>query len=150
MERSRARLYGLLAVIGLSTPLTLVVETVIRRLVMPPDFEEIRAWLRPQVTPWVWGAVLPATVLMTAFGIWLQRWLFRRELHRLCARLPADQAHAKAQFEALMLSTSAPQLPAVAGTVCFMLGADLLPVLATIGAATAGVLTLGFVLPERA
>ena len=142
MERGRKRTYGLLAIIGLSTPAAMVVETVMRRLLMPPEVEMLRDWLRPVVTPWVVWA-LPATAVSVVVGAWLYRWLYRRELARLSARLPAPRAQEKAEFEALMLSTSAPQLPALAATIAFMCGADLLPVLAAIAAGTLGVLVMG-------
>lgn len=142
VERGRRRTYGLLAIIGLSTPAAMVMETALRRLLMPPEAEALRVWLRPIVTPWVWWT-LPATVVAVLLGAWLYRWLFRRELRRLEVRLPAAQARHKAEFEALMLATSAPQLPALAATVAFMCGAELPPVLAAIAAGTVGVLVMG-------
>jgi hypothetical protein len=144
VERGRQRTYGLLAIIGLSTPAALVVETAARRLFMPAEVEQIRAWLGPIITPWVWWT-LPATVLATLAGAWLYRWLYRRELARLRLRRPLAEAHQKAEFEALMLSTSAPQLPALAATMSFTLGADLGPVLAAIAVGTVGVLAMGLV-----
>ncbi len=50
---------------------------------------------------------------------------------------------ARAEFEALMLSTSAPQVPAVVATMLFMMGASLTPVLVCMGVAMLGVLSLG-------
>jgi hypothetical protein len=142
VERGRRRTYGLLAIIGLSTPAALMVETALRHVLMPPEAEALRAWLRPIVTPWVWWT-LPATAVAVVLGAWLYRWLLRRELRRLEVRLPAVQARHKAEFEALMLATSAPQLPALAATLAFMCGAELQPVLAAIVAGTLGVLVMG-------
>ena len=140
----------LLVLIAASTPLALAVETGIRHLILPPEFEQVRLWLRPRVTPWAW-AMVPATVVATLFGLKLQRWLYRREHSRLLTRLDPAAAHDKAVFESLMLSTSAPQLPALAATIGFMLGSALLPVLVAIAVATAGVLVLGvFVLRSGA
>lgn len=140
--RTRARLYGLLGLIALSTPMALGVETSMRRLVMPPDFEAVRAWLSPTLTPWAWGMV-PATVGATVLGWWLYRVLARRELKRRKPGQTEEDARAKAEFEALMLSSSAPQVPAVAATMLFMMGAELTPVLVAMGVATLGVISLG-------
>ncbi len=138
-----ARRYGLLAVIGLSTPFALAVETGVRWLIMPAEFDEVRAWLSPEVTPWVW-AMAPLAAVATGLGFVLQRWLVARALKKpLRAGVTAAQARERAQFDALMLSTSAPQIPALIGTVGFMLGSQLTPVLVTIAVATVGVLSLG-------
>jgi hypothetical protein len=141
-EPSRARLYGLLGLIALSTPLALVVETGLRRWMMPPDFDHVRAWLAPTVTPWAWATV-PAAVVATGLGWWLYRVLARRELKNRRPGQSEAQARAKAEFEALMLASSAPQVPAVAATMLFMLGADVVPVAVAMGVATLGVASLG-------
>jgi hypothetical protein len=139
---SRARLYGLLGLIALSTPLALVVESGLRRLMMPPDFDLVRAWLAPTLTPWAWATV-PATLATTVLGWWLYGVLTRRELRTRRPGLTAEQARAKAEFEALMLASSAPQVPAVAATMLFMLGADVVPVAVSMATATLGVISLG-------
>ncbi len=141
-------MYVLLAVIGVSTPMTLLVETAIRHLVMPPEFEQVRAWLGPQVTPWVWGMV-PLTVLATAGAVPLQRYLYRGEFAEREAKLGADKAHDKAVFESLMLSTSAPQFPALLATFGYLCGASPTPVVWTMVLATIGVFALGLFLPPR-
>ncbi|MCH9682164.1 MAG: hypothetical protein K0V04_12070 [Deltaproteobacteria bacterium] len=138
---SRTRLYGLLGLIALSTPLSLAVESLIRRLLLPPEFDQVRVWLAPTLTPWAWGMV-PLTVATTALGWWLFSSLARRELRRARPGLTPAQARAKAQFEALMLASSAPQVPAVAATVLFMFGASIVPVAVAMVTATAGVLSL--------
>jgi len=139
---SRARQYGVLAIICLSTPLALGVETVLRRVMMPPDFEAVRAWLSPTLTPWAWATV-PLTAVATGLGWWLLRVLKRRELNKRRPGLTESEARARAEFEALMLSTSAPQVPAVMATMLFMMGASLVPVLVAMGVAMLGVLSLG-------
>ena len=138
---SRARLYGLLGLIALSTPLALVVESGLRRLMMPPDFDVVRAWLAPTLTPWAWATV-PATLVTTCLGWWLYRVLSRRELRARRPGLTEEQARAKAEFEALMLASSAPQVPAVAATMLYMLGADVVPVVVSMLGATLGVVSL--------
>lgn len=139
---SRTRLYGLLGLVALSTPLALAVETGMRRLLMPPDFDRVRAWLAPSLTPWAWAMAL-VTLATTGLGWWLYGVLRRRGLRR--RRRPGTteaQAHAKAELDALMLASSAPQVPAVAATMLYMLGAELRPVVVTMAIATLGVLSL--------
>lgn len=138
-----AKRYGLLAIIGLSTPLALVIETGIRHLMMPPEFDQVRAWLSPQVTPVVW-AMVPTAIVATGIGFALQRWLTRRALAKPARPgMTAAAVRERAEFDALMLSTSAPQIPALLGTIAFMLGSQLTPVLVTMAVATLGVLSLG-------
>ncbi|MCX4246637.1 hypothetical protein [Paraliomyxa miuraensis] len=139
---SQRRSWGLLGLIALSTPMALAVESGMRRLLMPPDFERVRAWLSPTLTPWAWATV-PLTVAATGLGWWLVRVLARRELRVVRRGMTAEQARRKADFEALMLASSAPQVPAVAATMLFMLGASPTPVVVSMVLATLGVLSLG-------
>lgn len=119
-----------------------------RRLVFPPDFDAVRAWLSPTLTPWAW-AMVPAALVTTGIGWWLFRVLARRELLARRPGLSEEQARAKAELEALMLASSAPQVPAVAATMLYMLGADAVPVAAAMVAATLGVLSLGVAIERR-
>jgi thiol-disulfide isomerase/thioredoxin len=138
---SRARLVGLLGLVALSTPLALVVETGLRRLMMPPDFDAVRAWLSPALTPWAWATV-PAAVAATGLGWWIFRVLVRRELRARRPGLTQAQARAKAEREAVLLASSAPQVPAVIATMLLMMGAEVLPVAMAMGVAMLGVLSL--------
>lgn len=144
-KRSTARLYGLLAIIALSTPLALAVETGLRLLIFPPEFAEVRIFLRPYITPWMW-LMTPAALVMTGVGFPLHRLLVRKNLSRFKPEKRTAKRIEDANFDSLMLSTSAPQVPALVSTFGFMLGSELLPVLLAIVAATMGVLSLGLVL----
>jgi hypothetical protein len=137
---------GLLAVVAVSTPLALAVETGLRVLLFPPEFEEVRMWLRPVITPWMWTASALA-IGFTLLGLRLQKWFVARRMARLAEDKRTREAEAKAHFDALMLSSSCPQIPALLATFGFMVGADLLPVVVAIAIATTGVLTLGAILP---
>ena len=112
---------------------------------VPPDFDAVRAWLSPTLTPWAW-AMVPAALVTTGIGWWLYRVLARRELLARRPGLTPEQARAKAELEALMLASSAPQVPAVAATMLYMLGADAVPVAAAMITATLGVVSLGVAL----
>lgn len=144
----KLRVYGLLAFIAASTPLALAVETGLRRVFFPPDFADLRLLLRPILTPWMWW-VIPTVIPMTVLGFGVQRFITRRQLSQIPSaeeRSP-DRIEA-ASFDALMLSTSCPQIPALISTFGFMFGSELRPVLVTIAVATIGVLSLGLTLPR--
>ena len=86
----------------------------------------------------------PAAVVATGLGFFLQRWLVARSLKKpRDPRLTPEQARDSAEFDALMLSTSVPQIPALLSTVAFLFGARLTPVLVTVCLATVGVISLG-------
>jgi hypothetical protein len=138
----------MLAVVAVSTPLALAVETTLRMLLLPPEFEEVRAWLRPKITPWVW-LTPPLAAVATLVGLRLQRWYAARQFAALAPARQTDEGWAAANFDALMLSTSAPQVPALVATLCFMLGAAAAPVLTAIGVGTIGVLVQGIALRPR-
>lgn len=146
---SRKQTFGLLAIVAISTPLALAVETGLRYLMFPPEFEDVRMWLRPVVTAWTWPASAFA-IAFTLLGFKLHKWFVARRLAKLPEDKRTPQAEAKAHFDALMLSSSCPQIPALVATFGFMLGAELLPVVVAIAISTIGVMTLGAILPGPA
>lgn len=145
---SRAKFFGVLALVAASTPIALAFETGLRQIMFPPEFDDVRMWLRPTITPWVWLApVLSALGLPLGFA--LQRWLVRRDLARIAPEQRTDGRRATAELEAMLLSTSVPQLPAVISTFAFMAGSHLLPVVAAMVVATAGIMILGLAVVHR-
>jgi hypothetical protein len=135
----------MLALVAVSTPLALLLETALRMLLFPPEFEEVRAWLRPTITPWVWFTPILAAIA-TLGGLRLQRWYAARQFAALAPAKQTAEGWAAVNFDALMLSTSAPQVPALLATLAFMLGSAAPPVLAAIAVGTAGVLVQGLTL----
>ena len=69
--------------------------------------------------------------------------LLRRGLARARPGLAPDRARARAELDAAILASSVPQVPAVVGTMLFMMGAPLLPVVTAMAVAVLGVLSLG-------
>jgi len=138
----RRSTWVILVLITLSTPLALVVETVLRRIMFPPEFEEVRAFLRPSLELPTWS-LLSLVVLMTFLGLRAQQ---RRITRRMAARPPEEQTQHyrdKETLDSLVLFTSLPQIPAILAAFCFMFGASLVPVLANMALATAGVIWVG-------
>ena len=131
------RRFWILVLVAVSIPLALAIETLARRLFFPPEFEELRTWLRPVLTPWVW-ACAPLALLAGIFALTLQPRIHARALARVRPGVPDPLA--RADTEALMVCSSIAQLPALAAMFGFMFGAALAPTLAAIAAGTAGVL----------
>ena len=118
-----------------AAPIALVFETILRKLLFPPEFDELRELLSADLTPIAW-AFVGLTGLLGVVGIAFQSRLAARavakipETHRTPARAQ------KAELGAFMLAASIPQIPAILATFAFMWGASLTPVLTAIGIAT--------------
>ncbi len=148
MLTSRSRALRVVAIVAISTPLAVVLESFLRQWMFPPEFEEVRAWLEPRVTPWMW--ITPAlSALGTPLGLRLHHWLVRRTLARIPMERRTAVAEANAVTDALLLSTSVPQVPAVIATLGALIGSALPPVIAATGVATIGVLVIGVVASRR-
>ncbi len=138
----RRMTWVVLVLVTLSTPLALAVETFLRKLMFPPEFEEVRMYLRPALEFPVWS-LLSLVLLTTVAGIRGQQ---RRVDKRMAARPEEEQTQHyrdKEIFDSLVLFTSLPQIPAILATFCFMLGASIVPVAVNMAAATVGVFILG-------
>lgn len=144
MISSRSRALRVVAIVAISTPLAVVVESVLRQWMFPPEFDEVRAWLQPRITPWMWISPL-LSALGVPLGLRLHRWLVRRTIARLPAHRRNPTTEANAVTDALLLSTSVPQVPAIVATMGLLLGSLLLPVVVATAVATAGVLVIGVI-----
>ncbi len=125
-----------LAMMALTPPAALVLEAALRWALFPPQFEELRAWLGPSLTPLAWGVAGLVPVLGVVARP-LQRWVeaaWRR-------RHPADP---NAPLAGLYLAASLPQLGALGATTLFTFGADVTPVALAAGLAMGAVLGLGW------
>jgi hypothetical protein len=127
-ERGRAALVVLTVV---AAPLALAFETALRHLLLPADFELIRAWLRPTLTPIAW-ALVAACVILGALGLRLQARMVRKAARRRTEPGAPPDLVARARIGGFMLGASIPQIPAIVATFTFMFGASLWPVLVCI------------------
>ena len=137
----------------IAAPVALAFETLLRKLLFPllmgDDFDLVRDFLRPTLTPFAW-ALCAVALLASLAGFALRGALVARALARLPAEkraLPAERE--RVELLAFLFAASVPQLPCVASTLLFTLGAELLPVLAAVGIASVGVLAQA-VRPSRA
>lgn len=124
-----------LALMALTPPAALAVEAALRRALFPADFEALRSYLGPSVTPVAWALAAAVPVLAVA-----GRWAQRRVSAWWRVRHPHDP---NASLAGLYLGASLPQLGALAATGLYTLGASLVPVGLATGLATVAVLALG-------
>ncbi len=140
----RRQTWLMLVLIAVSMPMALVAETYLRKLMFPPEFEEVRMFLRPSLEAPVWS-LLSLVALTTWLGTRGQQ---RRVNRKMAARPPEQQTQHfrdKQVLDSLVLFTSLPQVPAILAMLCFMVGASIVPVLANIMASTIGVVVVGLV-----
>lgn len=145
----RSHLIGLLLLIAASTPLAFALENVLRQWLLPPQFEEVRVWLCATLTPWAWATV-GLTAAAVALGWWMVGALYRKAKRRPSKTDDPTTIRARASLEAVILASSTTQLPALAATMLYMMGAPLLPTAVSIGVATVGVLSMVLWLPREA
>lgn len=128
--RSKRAMVVLTAV---AAPVALGFETLLRKLVLPARFEQVRELLRPLLTPVGWGLAGLAALAGLAGLAWQKRLIERKQAQAG----DHDEARQSARLGAFLLAASVPQLPAVFATVSFMFGSALLPVIVAIVVSTA-------------
>lgn len=137
----------LVAATVVAAPLALALESALRWLVFPPDFEVLRAFLEPVMTPFAW-ALVALSALAAVAGALAQRALLARKLARLGPHAAPAQVEA-ARNQVFLIAASIPQLPTIASTLAYMFGASLVPTLVGVGVCTVSVLGQGALLLTR-
>lgn len=132
----------------LAAPVALAFETGLRKLLFPADFELIREFLEPMLTPvaWVLGLVAAGASLL---GLALQRSMAKKRIEKSRDRDDYD-ARYRHVFGVFLLTASVPQIPAILSTFMFMFGASLVPVLVGIGICSVGVVSQALRVPALA
>lgn len=125
--------------VAISAPLAFASESLIRKLVLPPEFDEVRDFFGPGATSFAWGCVA-LCVLAAVFGIWVQRRWVRERTQR--AREEGTDV-GKAAMDRTFLSMSIPQVPAILSTVAYMSGSELTPVVVAMVISSVGVIAQG-------
>jgi hypothetical protein len=134
----------LVALTVVAAPIALAFESLLRWLMLPPEFEEIRFWLQPIMTPIAWGLVA-LSALTGVVGLLLQRAIVRRRIAKLGEHdTPIQREHVRNQV--FLVTASIPQLPTIASTFAFMFGASLVPTLVGVTICTVSVLVQGLAL----
>ncbi|AKF03765.1 hypothetical protein [Sandaracinus amylolyticus] len=134
----------LVAATVLAAPIALAFESVLRWLLFPPDFEAVRAFLEPFLTPLAWLLVVISALAGIA-GTFAQRTIAARRIAKLGAGATAVQIET-VRNQVFLITASIPQLPTIASTFAFMFGASLVPTLVGVAIGTLSVLAQGVVL----
>lgn len=132
-----------------AAPGALALETAIRLLFFPADFELIRELLEPTLTPVAWGVALFAGA-GAALGIAIQRRVVERRIARLSEEESTQARRFQIAFSVFLLTTAVPQIPSIFATFCFTFGASLVPVLAAIALTSVGVVAQALRVPRLA
>ncbi len=132
----------------LAAPVALGFETVLRKLLFPPEFQMVRELFEPALTPvaWVLGVVAAGAALL---GVVMQRKMAQKRIAKSPDREDHD-ARYRHVFGVFLLTSSVPQIPAIFSTFAFMFGASLTPVLVGIGISSIGVVTQALRVPTLA
>jgi membrane protein YqaA with SNARE-associated domain len=123
----------------IAAPGALAVETLLRWVLFPPEFEQVRELLHPFLTPVAW-ALGGVAALASLGGLALQR----RMAERRIARAPdasSEDARYREVFGVFLLTASVPQVPALLSTFAYMFGASVVPVLIGIAISSVGVVS---------
>lgn len=120
-----------------AVPVALGFETLARAYLVPEDFEEVRDFFEPTLTPVAW-VMVGVTSVAVVLGVSLQRWMTRRAESRARAR-GSSVAEARSGMGPFLLAASIPQAPAILAALLFLAGAQLLPVVLAVALSTAGV-----------
>jgi hypothetical protein len=136
---SRPTRIGVVVLVATSAPAAFTFESLIRQLLLPPEFEDVRVFFAEGATMVAWGCVV-ACVFAALAGYRVQR---RWTQQRVEAAKREGTDVDKAVMDRTFLSMSIPQVPAIASTVAFMSGGDLWPVIIAMVISSSGVIAQG-------
>jgi len=132
-----------------AAPGALALETGLRLLLFPAEFPLVRAFLRPTLTPIAWGIAIVAGLGAIA-GVVLQGRLVAKQLGKLPDSANTLQRRYQVAFGVFLLTTAVPQIPSIFATFCFTFGASIVPVAASIGLTSLGVIAQALRVPKLA
>ena len=140
--RTPATKLMIVAVFALTTPALLGIETAARALLMPADWEPIRAEMRPILTPVAW-VFFALTVAAVPAGFAVYRAFARRFVAKAQALGGDERRLQTARLEAMFVASSVPQIPPVLATVTLSAGAEPLPVILAAALSAVAVAAIG-------
>lgn len=138
----------LVAATVLAAPVALAFESALRWLVFPPDFETVRAFFEPVLTPVAWLLAL-LSALAGVGGALAHRAIVARRIAKLGPAPLTAQVEA-VRNQVFLITASIPQLPTIASTFAFMFGASVVPTLVGVAICTVSVTAQGALLLIRA
>lgn len=130
--------------ISLAGPMMLVLDFVLRHFLIGGQPDDVRAFLADHVTAFAW-CVVPFPVIggIVGFRWYPSRFRKSRERWRRDPSISDVVATSHADLEALFLTTTLAQLPAVLGDLSLVLGARPAPALCSTTASVTAVLVIG-------
>lgn len=132
-----------------AAPAALGIETGLRLLLFPDDFDLIREFLRPNLTPVAWGFAVVAGIGAVA-GLVIQKKLVARRVAKLPEEANTLDRRYQAAFGVFLLTTAVPQIPSIFATFCFTFGSSIVPVIAAITLTSIGVVGQAVRVPKLA
>ncbi len=149
MEKTRLRALFVI-VIASAGPMMLGLDFLLRHFLIASQAADVRAFMAEHVTPIAWG-VVPFPLLGGVVGF---RWYparFRKSLERWRrdSTITPDVAAERADLEALFLTTTLAQLPAVLGDLSLILGAHVAPALSSTAVSVTAVIVISLFARER-
>ncbi|MCA9604098.1 MAG: hypothetical protein KC619_00765 [Myxococcales bacterium] len=130
-----------------AAPGALGLETGLRLLFFPDNFQLIRDFLNPMLTPVAWAFAAVAG-LGAALGLFIQRRLIEKRIAKLPDEHNTHERRFQIAFGVFLLTTAVPQIPSIFATFCFTFGASLIPVLAAITLTSVGVVGQALRVPK--
>jgi hypothetical protein len=137
--RSRVTLIVLTVI---AAPIALAFESLLRFLFFPDDFERVRDFLEPYLTPVGW-ALAALTLAASPLGYLVQKRSGEKAVRRIPEAKRTPERIERARTRVFMLSASIPQITAILATFAVMFGASMIPAVVSIAIVTVAVLILG-------
>jgi hypothetical protein len=141
VRKGRSRV-TLIVLTVIAAPIALVFESLLRFLLFPDDFERVRTFLEPYLTPVAWGLAI-VTLALSFVGYALQKRISTKRVARIPEPKRTPERIERAKVGAFMLTASIPQIPAIVATFTVMFGASIVPAIVAIVIVTAAVLAIG-------
>jgi len=132
-----------------AAPAALGLETGLRLLLFPAEFELVRELLNPYLTVVAWLVALVAGI-GAAVGLVVQRRVVRKRIANLPEEANTLERRYQIAFGVFLLATAIPQIPSIVATFCFMFGASIVPVLVAILLTSVGVVGQALAVPKLA
>lgn len=123
---------------SVATPAACFFEWALRRALFPAEFEEFRTLMRPHLAVPAW-CLAGLTLVCALAALSLQARMTKRGLDKLPPEEREGREGRKARTGAFLVTTTLPQLSALASTFAFTFGAPFVPVAVSMLVATTGV-----------
>ncbi len=129
--------------------MSLALETTLRTLLFPPEFELLRELLAPTIESWGTTMIVACVAFGIVGAVVVQRVVTALVQERRALTLDALPAFERRIDDRLLVLTSIPQIPAIIATMSVMFGGPFSPALTCMAVSSAAILTQALLI-ERA